>query len=600
MLDLEAPQIKGTTTLTAKPAASALRNFDLDAISRTDVGLDAKISAEQGNLLLALLGVNRIAAAGSGPAVLDADIKGNWRAPLRVTAKIAGVGLDGDVQGTLETTSGSWSLPAADLLKANLNLRVRNANLAPLAGFGAQAAAAQNARLFARVGLVAGRLSLDDIDGLIGGARLRGRLALTLDDDRQIDGELGLDALNLPQMFALVVGATGHDAAEPLGPGFLKGWRGRVSFQALSAALPGGGELRPIGGTIKSDGQSLTVENLKGRLGGGDVAATLDARPNANGLALSGRLELSNVDGNALHYRSLAMPAGRISAQMALASEGRSVQALTSAFAGNGTVTLDGVSIPGLDPRAFDVALRAFDAGQITDDVKLRQIVEPLLTTGSLAVASAQIPFVIRDGRLRVSATTLDAKDARAIVSGGYDIPADQADIRASLITTTIGNESSRPEIQLFVVGTPDGLQRSVDVTSLSSWLAVRAIDRETRRLDAIARGEPPPSYPSSTASLPSPSGAGSAPPSLTDVPVPGRDPRRTRPGGPRQQPPPQPPLSGPPPGSPPLPVPPVAANQQVAPLPPPVEVKPPPGALPPRPKPMLRPPLVLTPPGSP
>ncbi|WP_316188642.1 AsmA family protein [Bradyrhizobium sp. SZCCHNS1054] len=600
VLDLEAPQIKGTTTLTAKPAASALRNFDLDAISRTDVGLDAKISAEQGNLLLALLGVNRIAAAGSGPAVLDADIKGNWRAPLRVTAKIAGVGLDGDVQGTLETTSGSWSLPAADLLKANLNLRVRNANLAPLAGFGAQAAAAQNARLFARVGLVAGRLSLDDIDGLIGGARLRGRLALTLDDDRQIDGELGLDALNLPQMFALVVGATGHDAAEPLGPGFLKGWRGRVSFQALSAALPGGGELRPIGGTIKSDGQSLTVENLKGRLGGGDVAATLDARPNANGLALSGRLELSNVDGNALHYRSLAMPAGRISAQMALASEGRSVQALTSAFAGNGTVTLDGVSIPGLDPRAFDVALRAFDAGQITDDVKLRQIVEPLLTTGSLAVASAQIPFVIRDGRLRVSATTLDAKDARAIVSGGYDIPADQADIRASLITTTIGNESSRPEIQLFVVGTPDGLQRSVDVTSLSSWLAVRAIDRETRRLDAIARGEPPPSYPSSTASLPSPSGAGSAPPSLTDVPVPGRDPRRTRPGGPRQQPPPQPPLSGPPPGSPPLPVPPVAANQQVAPLPPPVEVKPPPGALPPRPKPMLRPPLVLTPPGSP
>jgi hypothetical protein len=250
------------------------------------------------------------------------------------------------------------------------------------------------------------------------------------------------------------------------------------------------------------------------------------------------------------------------------------------------------------------LALRAFDAGQITDDVKLRQIVEPVLTAGSLAVASAQVPFVIRDGRLRISATTLDAKDARAIVSGGYDIPADQADIRASLITTTIGNESSRPEIQLFVVGTPDGLQRSVDVTSLSSWLAVRAIDRETRRLDAIARGEPPPSYPSSTASLPLPPGAGSAPPSSADVPMPGRDPRRVepraKPAGPRQQSSPQSPLSASPPGSPPLPVPPVAANQQIAPLPPPVEIKPAPGALPPRPRPALRPPLVLTPPGSP
>ena len=81
----------------------------------------------------------------------------------------------------------------------------------------------------------------------------------------------------------------------------------------------------------------------------------------------------------------------------------------------------------------------------------------------------------------------------RAIVSGGYDIPADQADIRAALaLTMTTG----RPEIQLFAVGTPDALNRSVDVAALSSWLAVRAIDHETRRLDAIERGEPPPPMP--------------------------------------------------------------------------------------------------------
>ncbi|MGJ4943400.1 AsmA-like C-terminal region-containing protein [Bradyrhizobium sp. HKCCYLS1011] len=600
VLDLDAPQLKSTAALTAKPLAAALRNLDLDAVSRTDVGLDTKISAEQGSLLLTLLGLDRLAATGNGPGLLETNISGNWHAPLRVTAKISGVGLDGEVQGTVESTSGSWtnalSLAAADLLKANLNLRLRNVNLAPMVGLNPQVAAAQNVRLSARVGLSAGRMTFDDIDGLAGGARLRGRLALTLEDDKQLDGELGLDALNVPQVLALAIGASGRDAAEPLGPGLLKGWRGRLSFQALSGAMPGGGELRPIGGTIKSDGQTLTVENLKGRLGGGDVTATLDARPNANGLAMSGRIELANVDGNALHYRSLKMPAGRVSAQMALASEGRSLQALTSALSGNGTVTLDGASIPGLDPRAFDVALRAFDAGQITDDVKLRQIIEPPLTAGSLAVASAQIPFVIRDGRMRVSATTLEAKDARAIVSGGYDIPADQADIRASLITTVIGNANSRPEIGLFAAGTPDGLSRSVDVTSLSSWLAVRAIDRETRRLDAIARGEMPPPYPPSTASLPGPSDAGPAPPSLTDVPAPGRDPRRVDPraklGGPRQQTvPAQTPLSGPPA---PATVPPVAASQQIAPLPPPVEIKPAPGAAPARPRP--RPPLVLTP----
>ena len=66
----------------------------------------------------------------------------------------------------------------------------------------------------------------------------------------------------------------------------------------------------------------------------------------------------------------------------------------------------------------------------------LKQIVEAALPAGALAVPSAQIPFTIRDGRLRVGATTLDGNGVRATVSGGYDIAADQADIRAALSLT--------------------------------------------------------------------------------------------------------------------------------------------------------------------
>ena len=51
-----------------------------------------------------------------------------------------------------------------------------------------------------------------------------------------------------------------------------------------------------------------------------------------------------------------------------------------------------------------------------------------------------------------------------AIISGGYDIPADQADIRAALALTLPGVTTGRPEIQLFAAGTPDGLNRTIDV----------------------------------------------------------------------------------------------------------------------------------------
>ena len=595
VLDLDAPQLKGSATLTAKPSAAALRSFEVDAIDRTELGIESRLSSEQGHLVLALLGLDRFAAVGNGPAQFEASVSGSWRAPLRVNAKLSGAGLDGDAQGTIE--------PWGEFTKATANLRLRSANLAPLVGLKPQESAAQNVRLFGRLGLSGTRVTLDDIDSTVGGSRLRGRLAMNLDDEKQIDGELGLDALDVPQLFSVLVGAAGQDAAAPLGPGLLKGWRGRVSFQALSGAVLNGTELRPLGGAVASDGQSLTIENLKGKLGGGDVTATVEARSNANGLVLNGRVELAGIDGNALRYRSLKMPAGKVSAQMALAAEGRSVQGLVSALSGNGTVTLDNAAIPNLDPRAFDAALRAADAGQLGDDGKLRQIVEPALSSGTLSIASAQIPFIIRDGRLRVGATPLEAQGARAIVSGGFDIPADQADIRASLSSNTVGSSNSRPEVQLFAVGTPDTLTRAVDVTSLSSWLAVRAIDRETRRLDAIARGEAPPAYPSSTASLPGGPDVAPVPPNAADVPVPGRDPRRdprARLGGPRAA---VPPLTAPlsAPATAPAPAAPVASSQpQVAPLPPPVEIKPAPGALPPRPRPLPRPPVVLTPPGSP
>jgi hypothetical protein len=248
------------------------------------------------------------------------------------------------------------------------------------------------------------------------------------------------------------------------------------------------------------------------------------------------------------------------------------------------------------------VAVRASDSGQAKDDARLKQIVEPALSAGALSVGSAQIPFIIRDGRLRVGATTLDANGVRAIVSGGYDIPADQADIRAALALTMVGPATGRPEIQLFAVGTPDALSRSVDVAALSSWLAVRAIDHETRRLDAIERGEPPPPMPAPI-SLPPPLDAQPAPEvtpptePLTQVPIPGRDPRRppAKPKAVAPRPPAAPPVATAPAANPPAPSPsaPVTSQHQVAPLPPPIEIKPAPGAAA---KPRPRQPLALTP----
>ncbi|MBB4361014.1 large subunit ribosomal protein L24 [Bradyrhizobium sp. CIR18] len=573
VLDLDAPQLKASATLTAQTPVAAVNGIDIDKLRNSDFTLDSKISTPQAGALLALLGLDRVVAAGEGASQFEGKLTGAWRRPLQLNAKLSGGGLDADAQGSVELSEP----------KASVNLRVRNANLAPMFGTSPAGKSMQAVSLSSRLTLSGNRLTFDDLDGNAAGSHLRGHLAVTLDQERSVDGEVGLDTLDLAPALAMAIGAAGHESGEPLSAGLLGGWRGRIAFQALRGMLPGGIELRPFGGTLRSDGQSLALDALKGGLSGGEMSASFDARNGANGLALNARIDLSNVDAATLRYRDLALPKGRASVQMALTSQGRSVAALTGALAGNGTVTLDSAEIGGLNPRAFEIAIRASDGGQVADDNRLRQLVEPALAAAPIAVASAQIPFTIRDGRLRVGATPLEAKNARAIVSGGYDIPADQADIRASLTPIMTGLSGAPPEIQLFAAGPPDKLNRTIDLAPLSSWLAVRTIDRETRRLDAIERGEPPPA----TAALPTLVSPDPAPEQApVNVPLPGQDPRRA-PSKPKAAPLPKAPQAAPAAPSPPL-------AQQLAPLPPAIDVKPAPGPPPAKPKP--KPPLVLTP----
>jgi hypothetical protein len=593
-LDLDAPQFKGSATIAGMPIAVGSPEVDLDKLLHNEVTVETRLASEQSAPLLALLGLDGAIAARDGPAQFQGSVTGVWGAPLRLKVNLNAAGFDAEAQGTADPFAAEPKIElkpeskTIDLgaVKANVALKARGLNLAPLFGLKPSDKAAQDIGVSSRVTLAGGKMTFDDIDGTMAGSRLRGHVAMTLDGERKVEGEVGLDALELAPVIALAIGAAGHDAAEPIGPGLVKGWRGQIAFQALRAVLPGGSEFQPLSGTVRSDGQSLVVDAIKGGIGGGEAGGNIEARATASGLALNGRITLSGVDGAALHYRALAMPAGRTSLQMTLTSQGRSASALTGAIAGSGTVTLESARIAGLDPHAFDVAIRASDSGQATDDIRLRKIVEPALSGGSLLVASAQIPFTIRDGRLRVGATTLEAEGIRAIVSGGYDIPADQADIRANLTVPGAG-QGRPPEIQVFAAGTPDTLDRTVDVAALSSWLALRAIDRETRRLDSIEHGgdATPASIPRAQPPAIAPDAAPSSQPS----------PDATRPF------PLKPKTSAPRP----LAVPPVApaanstpangpvVSQQVPPLPPPIDVRPAPSvARPAKP----RAPLVLTP----
>ncbi|HEY4819645.1 MAG TPA: AsmA family protein, partial [Xanthobacteraceae bacterium] len=81
VLELDAPQLKGAATITVTPSVAAIRSMDLEALGRSEVGIETRLSAEQGRSLLALLGLDRAIGPSEGPAQFQGSVTGVWRAP---------------------------------------------------------------------------------------------------------------------------------------------------------------------------------------------------------------------------------------------------------------------------------------------------------------------------------------------------------------------------------------------------------------------------------------------------------------------------------------------------------------------------------------
>ncbi len=153
------------------PTIAAIRGIDLEALGRSEIGIEAKFSVGAGPRAAgACWGSIARSRRAKAPAQFEGSASGVWRAPLRLKAKMTGAGLDAEAQGTAE--------PWAQDPKASVNLRVRRADLAPLLDLKPSDRLAQNISLSSRVSLAGNKLNFDDLDSTMSGSRLRGRIAL--------------------------------------------------------------------------------------------------------------------------------------------------------------------------------------------------------------------------------------------------------------------------------------------------------------------------------------------------------------------------------------------------------------------------------------
>jgi large subunit ribosomal protein L24 len=175
---------------------------------------------------------------------------------------------------------------------------------------------------------------------------------------------------------------------------------------------------------------------------------------------------------------------------------GLSPKALVGSLNGGGTVSIEHARFAALDPGAFASAMRAADRGVGLEPTRIAPVVKDALNAGSLEIATLEGAVSMAAGQIRLSTVVARAEGVELAVSGRYDIGRGDLDARLVLAGEEAGNGTGRPEIAVALRGEAFSPQRTVDVSSLSGWLALRAVEQQAKKLEAIERARaaaPPP-----------------------------------------------------------------------------------------------------------
>jgi len=451
-----------------------------------DIRLDGRLEADEGAALATLVGLDRLAVVDQRPARLTFLANGPAGGDLRIDAKFNGAGLDAAARGTLSLADahprGAFDL---NVTAADARLPRRNPGIAmPLT-------------LGTRVSLDGERLDLAALDARIAGARLRGQLGLALGSPTRVEGRLEADTIDAAAVIGAAIGTptvARRDAPwspEPFVAGPLADVEGRLDFAVANATLASGLTGRQLRGTVRFAPAAIMLDKLEGVLAEGRLIAQADVRAAAAGVAARMQVSLVNADLAALLPRAAA---GRASGRITLGFEangaGLSPAALIGALRGQGTASVEHLLLAGLDPNAIDAAARAAERGVSLDGVRIGDIVRTALDDGRLNIPDAGGTLAIAGGRLTLTPVVTPAQGADVAISGSYDLAADTLDARFDLSGAPRQNGPSgqRPVLTVALKGPLDAPRRSEDVSALVSWLTLRSVEREAKRLEAAER----------------------------------------------------------------------------------------------------------------
>ncbi|GGF75656.1 membrane protein [Azorhizobium oxalatiphilum] len=517
---------KGAHSLTATGTLGQLEGRA--AFARTDGAAPSKVSlavtAADGAKALEAAGLPGL-RQGLGPARID----------LAIDPRSDGTaGFDGRVAlgGATASGTGTVRLNPEGALLPTLDMRLDGPDLARLLAADLSTDGPVPGSLTFALSRAGALWRFDTLTGTLGGAPLSGQFTLEAAAVPRIDGRLETESLSVPRLMGLW-------SARSVGPDVGTGAWSNARF---SPAIPApaafaldlnakrielSGPYRLTDGHLRivADSNAFELRDVSGGLGSGHVAGAITLRRRGDALQADGRISVDSVESGVL-LGPLGLrtpPRGRVSFSLDAVGMGRTPQAIVQALSGQGTVSVQELEIPGVDPKAIDSVMAETAIGQPPDERRITAMYDRALQRGPLKLEQLEGTFGLVNGVARLSPARAITGNTNIAVSGTLDL----ARLLMDVTLEQEGRESpgTLPGGTIAWRGPLAAPERRVTSTALTGVISMRAIERETRRLEERqnaplpAVAPPPPAQPQAAPMAPAPATPAPAPISAPPVP---------------------------------------------------------------------------------
>ncbi|MCZ7488457.1 AsmA-like C-terminal region-containing protein [Rhizobium rhizogenes] len=484
--------VSGTVNGSRLSAVAKMPDF-LSITDDTAMSLEAVLKNQSTAILFGQAGLDPLPFDADGEGLLSVKLNGTLGSPAQTDIRFS-------TERTHFSMSGSFAVAAANFGEGSADVALESADIEPYLIMNAvglpQLGGGMAVKANAKVAVDAQKIAFSSVGGQVGGNPFSGNLAVQRAAPYPVSGDLSVRTADLAWLGDAIYGPvidpeSGALNAKPLAMAAFPQLKASVSLKAENFEAGPFGTITGLAAKVTHDSGSLSLDDVTGGFMGGKLTGRLAMSTGEGAGIFRTKIAVTDANPEPILWANANGPVatGRVAIDLTAESTGKSVGEILKSAGGSGEIRAGGLVLKGLNPGALPSILQAADGlQQPIDAPKVRPLVDQNLWQGEIGLGDVALPFSLNGGALHFQNLRAGIDPVTLAGDATVDIAASTVNGDLDLLFNP-GTEAvagAEPSLRLNYNGPLAAPALTIDVSTLSNYLSLRAFEKERRRVEAM------------------------------------------------------------------------------------------------------------------